>query len=102
MTTIADRPVTGITPGLMEAAMYCTARGRTAQYMRDRAEDVLLTGRVAAVLGITLADARDQMLGTAMAIEVVEAKGLTPEQCYFLLHLDETLGPWTGVPVLAA
>ena len=99
MTTLEDRPPA---TGLRAAAMRCIAFGRTAEYMRNQAEDILTAGRVAAILGITLADARDQMLAVSAWIDIIEAEGITPEQCYFLLRLDETHGPWTGTPVLAA
>ena len=102
MTTLDDLPPAGPATGLRAAAMRCIAFGRTAQYMRDQAEDVLTAGRMAARFSITLADARDFMIAISVAVEVVEAEGITPEQCYFLLRLDETHGPWTGIPVLAA
>ena len=102
MQTLAESPPAGPPTGLRAAAMRCIAFGRTAQYMRNQAEDILTAGRVAAILGITLADARDQMLAVSAWIDIIEAEGITPEQCYFLLRLDETHGPWAGIPVLAA
>lgn len=84
MNTITDRPPAG-TRDLREAAMKFLARGDTAADLSARAADVRYAGRIAALCGITVAEAQADLDEIAEAVARLEAEHLTPADCRRLL-----------------
>jgi hypothetical protein len=72
------------------------ATGSTAESLRARAGNRVVVRALAAAAMVSPDAMRDTVLGLADGIDAITAEGLTREQCYFLAHLDETLGPWPG------
>jgi hypothetical protein len=91
MTTIDHRPPQPINDYWM-AALKFYATGRTSRALRVMAADPEMTKGLALLSGVTEDEEREQITGIADAIDILEAHGLTPEDCYNLAGLDKLLG----------
>lgn len=91
-TTAAPVTRPGAITDYWMAALKFRATGRTSRALRTMAANEELTRGLALLSGITEDEERAQTLGIADAIDVLEAHGLTPENCYFLAGLDRIFG----------
>jgi hypothetical protein len=91
MTTLEHRAPELISDYWM-AALKFRATGRTSRALRVMAADDEMTRGLALMSGVTQDEERAQVTGIADAIDVLEAHGLTPEDCYNLAGLDKLFG----------
>jgi hypothetical protein len=94
MTTLADSPAASpeLITDYWTAALKFRATGRTSRALRTMAADEEMTRGLALLSGVTEDEEREQVLGIADAIDVLESHRLTPEDCYNLAGLDRLLG----------